>query len=53
MAAVKGIEVVVKELRRFGKDIEKQINAETEDIAFQIENDAKKLAPKNFGKYFY
>lgn len=50
MATVKGIEVVVKELRKYGKDIEKQINAETEDIAFQIENDAKKLAPKNFGK---
>lgn len=50
MAAVKGIEVVIKELRGYGKQIEKQIDAETEDIAFQIENDAKKLAPKNFGK---
>lgn len=50
MGAVKGIEVVIKELRGYGKQIEKQIDAETEDIAFQIENDAKKLAPKNFGK---
>ena len=47
---VKGISDVVKELRKFGKDIEKEIDAETEAIAFQIEKDAKKLAPKNFGK---
>ena len=30
--------------------IDKMIDAETESIAFQIETDAKKLAPKNFGK---
>lgn len=47
---VKGLNSVISELRAFGKDIEKQIDAETEAIAFQIEGDAKKLAPKNFGK---
>ena len=47
---VKGVSEVIKELRKFGKDIEKEIDAETEAIAFQIESDAKKLAPKNFGK---
>lgn len=50
MATVKGLNSVIAELRVFGKDIEKIINAETEAIAFQIEGDAKKLAPKNFGK---
>jgi len=47
---IKGLSGVVSELRAFGKDMEKRINAETEAIAFQIEEDAKKLAPKNFGK---
>ena len=47
---VKGINETIKELRKFGKDAEKLIDAETEAIAFQIENDAKVLAPKNFGK---
>lgn len=47
---VKGASEVIKELRKFGKDIEKEIDAETEAIAFQIEIDAKQRAPKNFGK---
>ncbi len=47
---VKGVNETIAALRKFGKDTEKQINAETEAIAFQIEGDAKKLAPKNFGK---
>lgn len=50
MATVKGISEVTKELRKFGADIQKLIDAETEDIANQISGDAKKLAPKNFGK---
>ena len=50
MASVKGTSKVIAELRKFGKDVEKMIDAETEAIAFQIEGDAKKLAPKNFGK---
>jgi len=47
---VKGVQGVISELRKFGKDADKMIDAETEAIAFQIEGDAKKLAPKNFGK---
>jgi len=47
---IKGLSGVVSELRAFGKDIEKRINAETEAIAFQMEKDAKERAPKNFGK---
>ena len=47
---VKGVQGVISELRKFGEKAEKIINAETESIAFQIETDAKKLAPKNFGK---
>lgn len=48
--AVKGISETIKELRKFGKEAEKMIDAETEDTALQIEGDAKRLAPKNFGK---
>lgn len=47
---IKGVSSVISELRKFGKDAEKMIDAETEAIAFQIESDAKRLAPKNFGK---
>jgi hypothetical protein len=46
----KGVQGVISDLQKFGKDAEKMIDAETEAIAFQIEGDAKKLAPKNFGK---
>ena len=48
--SIKGIPEVIKELRAIGKDMEKLIDAETLDIAMQIEADAKKYAPKNFGK---
>lgn len=48
--ALKGVDKVITELRKIGVDIEKKIDAETEAISFQIEGDAKKLAPKNFGK---
>jgi len=47
---VKGVSETIAKLQGFGKDVEKQINAEIEATAFQIEADAKKLAPKNFGK---
>ena len=47
---IKGLASTIAELRAYGKDIDKMIDAETEAIAFQIEGDAKKLAPKNFGK---
>lgn len=50
MATVKGIDATLKQLQSFGKEVEKIVDAETEAIAFQIEGDAKKLAPKNFGK---
>lgn len=50
MVLVKGVSSVISELQKFGKDVDKIIDAETEAIAFQIEGDAKKLAPKNFGK---
>jgi len=47
---IKGIGEVVKELRSIGGQIEKLIDAETKAAAFNIEKDAKILAPKNFGK---
>ena len=47
---IKGLASTIAELRAYGEKAEKIINAETEAIAFQIEGDAKKLAPKNFGK---
>lgn len=48
--SIKGIPEVIKELRKYGKDIEKEIDAETNDVALIIERDAKEFAPKNFGK---
>lgn len=48
--AIRGVREVISELQNFGKDIEKKINLEIEAIAIQVEADAKKLAPKNFGK---
>ena len=47
---IKGLASTIAELKAFGEKAEKLINAETQSIAFQIEADAKKLAPKNFGK---
>lgn len=47
---IRGLNNVISELRAYGKYIEKLIDAETEATAIQIESDAKKLAPKNFGK---
>ena len=47
---IKGLNSTIAELKAFGEKAEKLINAETQAIAFQIEADAKKLAPKNFGK---
>lgn len=48
--AIRGIREVISELQNFSKDIEKKINLEIESIAIQVEGDAKKMAPKNFGK---
>ena len=47
---IKGVASTIAELRAFGEKAEKLIDAETQAIAIQIEADAKKLAPKNFGK---
>lgn len=47
---VTGISQTIAKLQAFGKDIEKKIDLELEAIALQVEADAKKLAPKNFGK---
>lgn len=46
----KGLNSVIADIKKFGADAEKKINAETEAISLQIEGDAKRLAPKNFGK---
>jgi len=48
--SIKGIDQVVKELRKIGKDIEKEIDATTSDIADQIAGDAKRTAPADMGK---
>jgi HK97 gp10 family phage protein len=48
--SIKGIDQVIKELRKAGKDIEKEIDATTSDIADQISRDAKNFAPANLGK---
>jgi hypothetical protein len=48
--SIKGIDQVVKELRKIGKDIEIEIDIATSDIANQISAEAKKLAPANMGK---
>lgn len=47
---VKGVNETIAKLTSFGKDVEKQIDAEIEATVFFIEAEAKKLAPKNFGK---
>jgi len=48
--SIKGIDQVIKELRKYGKDIEVQIDATTSNAAMEIERNAKDLAPKNFGQ---
>ena len=48
--SIKGIDETIKELRKYGKDVEKLIDAKTAEIAIEIEEDAKVLAPKNLGK---
>jgi len=46
---VKGINETIKELRKYGDKIEREIDGETRLIAFQIEKDAITLAPKDNG----
>lgn len=50
MGSVKGINETIKELLNFGANAEKLVAFETENIARQIELDAKDKAPVNFGK---
>ena len=50
MGSIKGINETIKELRKFGAKAIQAINDETEEAANDIEGNAKKLAPKNFGK---
>jgi hypothetical protein len=50
MANVKGINTVISDLRRFGKEAEKDIAGVTELTARNIEKYAKQSAPVNFGK---
>ena len=47
---VKGISEVVSNLRKFGKEVEKDIEGVTELVAKNIESYAKAQAPANFGK---
>jgi HK97 gp10 family phage protein len=49
MGSVKGINETIKEIRKFGANAEKLVAFETENIARQIELDAKNKAPVNFG----
>lgn len=48
--AIRGVRETISKIRAFGESAERQINAETEAIAMQIEGDAKRMAPTNFGK---
>lgn len=50
MANVKGINTVISDLRRFGKEAEKDIAGVTELTARNIEKYAKQSAPVDFGK---
>lgn len=47
---IRGVNETIRKIRAFGENAERQINAETEAIAMQIEMDAKQMAPANFGK---
>lgn len=48
--SIKGIDKTIKELRKYGKEVEKLIDDKTAEIALQIELDAKNIAPKDQGK---
>lgn len=48
--AVQGVRETIMRIREFGREAERLAAAEIEAAAFQIERDAKRLAPKNFGR---
>jgi len=47
---IKGINSVISDIRKFGKEAEKDIEAVTEQVARNIEKYAKQTAPANLGK---
>lgn len=47
---IKGVNTVIAELRRYGKEAEKDIEAVTEQMARKIEGYAKISAPTDLGK---
>jgi Bacteriophage protein of unknown function (DUF646). len=49
-SGVRGVNETIRKIKAFGADAIRQINAETEASAMQIEGDAKQRAPANFGK---
>lgn len=48
--AVNGVAETIRKIKAYGEEAKRLINAETEAIAMQIERDAKRYAPANFGK---
>jgi len=46
---IKGISEVVAQLRKYGKEVEEDIAAVTQNVAQNVALDAKNLAPTNFG----
>jgi HK97 gp10 family phage protein len=50
MAEIKGVNSVIANLRKYGKEAEKDIQGVTELVARNIEKNAKQSAPANFGK---
>lgn len=47
---IKGLNTVLANIRKYGKEAEKDIEAVTELVARNIEKNAKNYAPANFGK---
>jgi HK97 gp10 family phage protein len=47
---IKGLNSVLANIRKYGKEAEKDIEAVTELVARNIEKNAKNYAPANFGK---
>ena len=50
VAKIKGLDKVLKELKQFGKEAEKEIDDVTDAVALEIVDDAKQLAPVDIGK---
>jgi HK97 gp10 family phage protein len=50
MAEIKGVNSVIADLRKYGKEAEKDIQGVTEQVARNIEKNAKSGVVANFGK---